>query len=73
MKRSLKLMHLSVRVSEKEGIYYSNLCVASSQVFLGVAAATLFTGSIDFGKMLVVILNFVLAISIAILGRWLLK
>ena len=60
------------QISEKERLYFSNLCIASAQVFLGVAVGTLFTGPSDFVRIMIVILNFTLAIGIAVLGKVLL-
>jgi len=58
------------KISGKGAIYWSNLCIASAQVFLGIAGATLFTNpSLDFGTIIIVILNIILALSCAVTGR----
>ena len=42
--------------------YWSSVCVTSSQVFLAVAVAYIFTGGIDFDRGLVIILNLLLTV-----------
>lgn len=41
--------------------YWSSVMVANAQVFLGIAAATFFTGELDQKKVLVVLSNVILS------------
>ena len=54
--------------------YWSNCCIASSQIFLGIGAATLFTSSqVDSNRAFVVSLTLVLAVLFAMVGWRILK
>ena len=71
MKKSQRNMNLLA--ADREKTYLSNLCIASAQVFLGISAATFFTAPPDFGRILVIVSNLLLAIWFAILGRRVIK
>lgn len=63
------MTRLSARkLSPKESLYWSNICIASSQVFLGIAAVTIFAGAFDIYKFFVIVLNLILSISLGMLG-----
>jgi len=53
---------------QRQKAYWANACIACSQVFLGIAAATLFAGVIDITKAAVIACNLVLAFCFLILG-----
>lgn len=56
------------KLTDKEEIYLSNLCIAISQVLFGIAAVTFFTGGIDWSKVIVITLNLVLSFILWIAG-----
>lgn len=63
------------RVLSEQRKYWSQFCIASSQVFLGIAAAAVFTsqGIIDIGRMFVISLTLILSAILAIIGWSLIK
>ena len=49
--------------------YWPNAFIAIAQVFLGVAAGTLFTGNLDQYRISVVILNLITSAAVFYIGR----
>lgn len=54
-----------LKLPRKEALYWSSVCINSSQVFLGIAAVTIFTGfnnEFDYGRIIVVLVNLLLTV-----------
>mgnify|MGYP001615623045 CR=1 FL=1 len=61
------------KFSTKEANYWSNVCITSSQVFLGIAAVTFFAGVFDISKLIVIVLNSILALILWMVGWRIIK
>lgn len=53
--------------------YFANISVAASQVFLGIAAVTLFTGDLNIGKVLNILINAGITVIFWLAGTKILK
>jgi len=53
----------------RQRVYWSNVFISSFQVFLGILAATIFIGQLDFEKIFVITSNLVL-IGICLFSGW---
>lgn len=61
------------RKSTVGNLYWSNAFVAIAQVFVGIAAATFFTGLLDLNRIAVVLFNTTIALIVFFIGRRFLK
>ncbi len=59
--------------SYKEEQYWSSVCITSSQVFLAIVAASIFTGDLDLNRVFVILSNLILTIVCFYLGWRIIK